>query len=398
MRLLFFIALAIVVQVQAAAQEALFAVGAPGRQLYVLDPLTGAVLFGQTVFNKPDSFWRMTHDGSKIYGIDQAFAFHPDRLFSIHPADAHGNVVGNTNQTWNHYAIEWVPQTNELWVVYADEVYTVDRMTGTPTYHGILSGLNPFDYVIAMAVDQTGIVYATGTALAGNPNLSVYQLNLGTRTAVPIASWPFASFASTGWFADLAFTNSGVLWGVYHSIGTAAHRGLYRVDLQALTAVQVLSQPSSSYYGIAVGPMSTAVIYCTAKIDSLGCIPDVNTQGIASATGVSGFRIDAANVQNAKNGALMYGVNGQATLPFAGGTLCIAAPFLRANLLNSGGSQPPATDCTGVLAIDFNTFLQTQPLVPAGTTFQCQWLSRDPGFAPPNNLSLSNAVEFALLP
>jgi hypothetical protein len=149
----------------------------------------------------------------------------------------------------------------------------------------------------------------------------------------------------------------------------------------------------------------TPVTYCTAKINSLGCTPAIGSTGAASATLTSGFTVKATSVRNNKNGLLFYGVNGRAALPFQAGYLCVASPIKRTVGTNSFGNPAPANDCSGIYSIDMNAFshgaLGGTPL-PAltvvGTVVDCQWWGRDPGFAAPNNTTLSNGLEYIVCP
>jgi hypothetical protein len=70
---------------------------------------------------------------------------------------------------------------------------------------------------------------------------------------------------------------------------------------------------------------------------------------------------------------------------------------------NSGG--PTAPDCLGTWSIDMNAFAQstTTPLPDpalrvAGTFVNCPWWGRDPGYSPPNDAQLSNALEYCVGP
>jgi plastocyanin len=139
----------------------------------------------------------------------------------------------------------------------------------------------------------------------------------------------------------------------------------------------------------------TATTYCTAKMNSFGCIPAIGSIGIPSASAGSGFVIRGTNLLNLKNGLLFYGTTGPAAQPFQGGTMCVAAPRLRTQPSNSGGTQF-GVDCSGVLSFDFNAFVAGPTPIPlqAGTTVHAQFWSRDPGDN--HSTSLTDAIQFTL--
>jgi hypothetical protein len=135
-------------------------------------------------------------------------------------------------------------------------------------------------------------------------------------------------------------------------------------------------------------------IYCTAKVNSAGCTPAIAFTGTPSATSGSGFQISASNILANKFGLLFYGKSGPAASAFQGGTLCAAPPLVRTMLQNSGGTPP----CGGSFSLDFNAYIASgaDPALVSGQQVNAQYWSRDPGFAPPDNTNLTDAVEFTI--
>lgn len=149
-------------------------------------------------------------------------------------------------------------------------------------------------------------------------------------------------------------------------------------------------------------PLPAPVVHCSAKVNSLGCLPVTTFSGTPSATASSGFTVSCSNVLNNKLGLMLYGSTGRATDPFQCGTLCLTGP-LRRTVGSSSAGNPPPGDCSGVYAIDMNAFragtLGGTPasfLSVVGTTVNCQWWGRDPGFAAPCNSQLSQGLEFVI--
>ena len=143
-------------------------------------------------------------------------------------------------------------------------------------------------------------------------------------------------------------------------------------------------------------------VYCTAKTNSLGCVPAIAWSGAPQAGATSGFTISAAAIRNNSNGLLLFGLDGSNTLPFRGGTMCVKTPLNRSPLRNSGGT-PTGADCSGVFSMDFNAFASgaaggspNSALLQSGTVVHVQWWGRDNGFTSPNNVTLSDALRFTL--
>lgn len=149
----------------------------------------------------------------------------------------------------------------------------------------------------------------------------------------------------------------------------------------------------------ATGSGNTPTTYCTAKVNSAGCTPQISFVGTPSASASAGFHVFGTSVLNRAPGLLVYGTNGRATTPFGGATLCLAAPLRRTPVQNSGGSAV-GVDCSGSYHLDFAAWVASgaDPTLVAGTTVNAQWYSRDTGFAPPGNVGLTNALEFTLAP
>jgi hypothetical protein len=141
----------------------------------------------------------------------------------------------------------------------------------------------------------------------------------------------------------------------------------------------------------------TASTYCTAKLNSAGCMPAVGTSGLPKVSGGPGsFTISASQLLNQKSGLLYYGFLPN-NAPFQGGFLCVASPITRTPLASTNGS-PSGTNCTGSLAFDMGALIASgaDPALECGAIVYAQFWSRDPGFAPPNNTSLSQGVKFQI--
>ncbi len=122
--------------------------------------------------------------------------------------------------------------------------------------------------------------------------------------------------------------------------------------------------------------------YCTAKVNSQGCTPQITSSGSPSASGGAGsFSIHAASVINHKTGLLLYAIQ-PASTPFQGGTLCLANPLVRTGVQNSGGN-PGADDCSGAYHFDMGARIASgvDANLHVGTTAYAQWYQRDPASA-----------------
>jgi hypothetical protein len=200
-----------------------------------------------------------------------------------------------------------------------------------------------------------------------------------------------------GHFWDLAFDSQGELWASFQG-SNSQDTGLYKIDLSTYSASpMVMVPPHMAFPGIAFGPATSQTTYCTAKTNSLGCVPAISGKGLASATATFGYTVSAANVRNNTHGVLLYGLTGRNAMPFQGGLLCVNSPK-RTRVVYSDGNAPPVRDCTGVWSFDLNKHLYRHPGPGPGSQVWCQWYGRDGLLPPPNGVSLSDALELTLLP
>jgi hypothetical protein len=149
-----------------------------------------------------------------------------------------------------------------------------------------------------------------------------------------------------------------------------------------------------------VGPTA----YCTAKVNSLGCTPSIGSTGVPSATAGSGFHVSVVNVINNRPGIFIYGNSGRAAVPLSGGLRCVNLPLRQPFAMMSGGNPPP-NDCSGGYVLDFNAFAvgafggNPAPfLTVPGTVVDAQVWGRDNGFPAPNNVTLSDGLEWIVGP
>lgn len=215
-------------------------------------------------------------------------------------------------------------------------------------------------------------------------------VSAGAATFLDAAGQPFAfeSFAITPCSSGCAWTWNGWdagsgpwIWGIRLDTATATGGHFELEDLELDFACGFASS------------------YCTAKVNSQGCTPAIAALGSASVSAGSGCVISASLVLNQRAGLLLYGTSGPAAAVFHGGLLCVAPPRHRTPVQSSGGSAA-GTDCTGTYAFDLNAWIATglDPALVAGASVNAQYWSRDPGFAAPHNVGLTDALELELCP
>lgn len=148
--------------------------------------------------------------------------------------------------------------------------------------------------------------------------------------------------------------------------------------------------------GLASAGCPNAELYCTAKVNSQGCLPVLSFQGCLSASAGQGFVLTLNGViSNPTFSIVTYGLNGGASIPFGGGTLCVAPPVSRTPVKE--WPSVPVT-CDNVLTFDFNAWIATgnDPGLVAGQKVWIQYWYRDPNSTDDNSIGLSRGLTGAI--
>jgi V8-like Glu-specific endopeptidase len=162
--------------------------------------------------------------------------------------------------------------------------------------------------------------------------------------------------------------------------GTASNHGTWQA---------ALNNPK----GVCI-PVASSSTYCTAKLNSAGCLPTISSAGSPTTTGGAGtFSINSSAQLSGQNGLLLYGTLPAAT-PFAGGVLCVGGTLVRTAAQNSGGT----VGCTGSFTFDMGAWIASgiDPSLECGAIVYTQYWARDTGFLPPNNASLTQGLKFTI--
>jgi hypothetical protein len=313
----------------------------------------------------------------------------------------------------------YVGTTDWKWTPYSSTVHRMDTTTGTMSLFATIpanqravsdmafdrSGDFGGDLFIAdlvhlaptatiWRVDPTGAVtvflqdqnLTGGVSIAFGPGgnafgTDMYVLNMGSPTA---KVWRIRPDGTYSVFADGFPTSTPVAtWQFFEGELSFSPDG-----------ATMYVGTNNTVWKLSVG--ANVQTYCTAEIDSAGCIPAIGFAGTCPGTSANTpFLVNASGVQNNKNGILMYG-GSAASIPFAGGTRCIA-PIRRTPVQNSGGNVG-VVDCSGSFSFDMNALVQagTSPLVLPGATVYTQYMYRDPQGS--GGLGLSDAGQFTVLP
>jgi hypothetical protein len=142
--------------------------------------------------------------------------------------------------------------------------------------------------------------------------------------------------------------------------------------------------------------------YCTAGFSASGCQALLQATGAASAQAGSGFTLSADSVEGDKKGVFFFGVNGKQAIPWGSNSSfhCVVPPVSRTGVIAGGGTTG---QCDGTFAFDLNGLWCSSCPKPnlnpgVGAVVQAQLWYRDPANPQGTTTSLSDAVEFTLVP
>ncbi len=145
-------------------------------------------------------------------------------------------------------------------------------------------------------------------------------------------------------------------------------------------------------------PVTPPYTYCTAKTNSLNCIPFLSWSGTATAGSIpQPFFCLGNDVRPAQFGFLLYGFK-KANLNFHGGKLCVKGPV---RVLPPKTPKAVPWGCTGAqFSKNFNKTIaaKSDPLLTAGQRVFVQYYQRDPGNPLGFNDSLTDGMSFLIAP
>ena len=147
---------------------------------------------------------------------------------------------------------------------------------------------------------------------------------------------------------------------------------------------------------------TVGVNYCTAGTSANGCQAALSATGTPSASAPAGFELRAANVEGNKRGIFFLASNGRQANPWGNGSSwqCVVPPVRRTGTLSEVGTNGA---CDGSFTQDLNAIWCPGCPKPGanpgvGGIVQAQLWYRDPQNTSNQTTSLSDALEFAVLP
>ncbi|MBM3977733.1 MAG: hypothetical protein FJ299_12180 [Planctomycetes bacterium] len=230
---------------------------------------------------------------------------------------------------------------------------------------------------------------------------SSHTVNVQSCTTTVATSWAASSDALSGlagylgvWNTSAVFDPTGATNLAAGATSTSTNIGSSAVaryfHLRARDAVG--NWGVTRHFGPVYANSNSVLSYCTAKTNSLGCLPTIGTNAAQPSKSAGTFTVTCTNVLNQKSGLLFWGASSSAT-PFQGGYKCVGNPTVRTVAVNSGGNAT-GNSCTGSYSFVFSTAYMNSVGLSPGDTVYAQWWMRDPASA--STTGLSNAVTFTV--
>jgi hypothetical protein len=146
---------------------------------------------------------------------------------------------------------------------------------------------------------------------------------------------------------------------------------------------------------VVLGGVLAPSTYCTAKVNSRGCSPTIFASGLPTLSVADDFHVGASSCLVGKPGMLLWSSHSSG-VAFGGGTLCLGVSIARSPIQFAATRDVGA--CGG--SYDFHltqSYLTSVGLAP-GASFYSQIWMRDPGFAAPDDVGLTNGLAAVVLP
>jgi hypothetical protein len=271
---------------------------------------------------------------------------------------------------------------------------TVTGATMSPTISGDGTGLRSIE-----ADDRAGLQAVYGALGASKPHVASAVVTGGELVLSGTGFLPASEVWMTRKYVDPTPAPDVITNVTPFPDGTLHVSALGDVGAVVVRVPGTGGDALSNSYPLRDAPGATFA-YCVAKPNSLGCTSIPYLVGTLSASSPSGALVICDQLLNKKSGLVFYGTSGAYSLAFGGGTLCVHPPVRRLAVHSTGGSPPPAADCTGSLQYDLNARIASgaDPSLVAGTVLWLQGWSRDPGFAPPNAIGLTAGLRATVGP
>ena len=126
--------------------------------------------------------------------------------------------------------------------------------------------------------------------------------------------------------------------------------------------------------------------YCTGKVNSQGCVPQITWSGQPTVAGPDDFVVSASPVLPGKNGVFLFGTSGPAILPFLAATLCVNPPLKRSFVQQA----TQGAGCAGTISYLFSQADMAIAGLDPGETAHGQFWTRDPDQTDSTSSGLSN--------